>query len=242
MNLYFLVEGSTESEFYPKFMQYYFDGKLNRIDSYADANANNYYLIGCDGYPYIFTGSQKPGYDVTALKSAIQEVNENPVYDYLILCLDADETSIAERTTEFQSYIEKYKKEGIILNEYCQFVIIVQNRCIETWFLGNKKMYSTNPNDERLISFSRYFNVKKKDPEQMGNYRPEYTHQDFHLQYLRAMLREKRKTYRKEDIVNTVATDEYIQELEKRIQGKENHLYSLADFIAFCKNIKDRLV
>jgi hypothetical protein len=242
MNLYFLVEGSTESEFYPKFIQYYFNGKLNRIDNYADAYTNNYYLIGCDGYPYIFTGSQKPDYDVTALKSAIQEVNENPVYDYLIICLDADETSVAERTAEFQSYVEKYKKAGIILNEYCQFVIIVQNRCMETWFLGNKKMYSPNPNNEPLISYSQYFNVKKNDPELMGNYRIEFTHQDFHLQYLRAMLKEKRKTYRKEDLVNTVATDEYMQELEKRIQAKENHLDSFANFIGLCNSIKDKLI
>lgn len=242
MNLYFLVEGTTESEFYPKFVDYYFETKLNRVAEYALAVSNNYYLIGCDGYPYIFTGSQKPNYEVTALKSAILEINDNPLYDYLVICLDADETTIQEKTVEFESYIEKYKNEGIVLNENCKFQLVVQNRCIETWFLGNQKMYSPNPNNEPLISYARYFNVKANDPEQMGNFNEVFTHQDFHLQYLRAMLREKRKTYRKETLVNTIADKLYLQQLEKRAKLKESHLQTFANFLKFCDYVKSKLL
>lgn len=242
MNLYFLVEGTTESEFYPRFVDYYFEKKLIQVNEYGLANSNNYYLISCDGYPYIFTGSQKPDYDVTALKSAILEVNDNPIYDYLIICLDADETTIQEKLTEFQQYVEKYEKEGVVLNDYCKFKLIVQNRCIETWFLGNRKIYSPNPSNEPLISYTRYFNVKKEDPEQMGNYSEDFTHQDFHLQYLRAMLREKRKTYRKEGLVNTVAEKEYLHQIEKRAKSPENHLQTFNDFLSFCDYVKSKLI
>jgi len=148
MNLYFLVEGTTEGLFYPLFIKYFFEGKLNRTEEYGLAKSNDYYLISCDGYPYIFRGSQKPDYNVTALKSAILEVNDNPVYDYLIVCLDTDESTIQERQAELDKYIQKYADEGVVLNEHCQLKLVAQNRCIETWFLGNRKVYSSNPNND----------------------------------------------------------------------------------------------
>jgi hypothetical protein len=109
--------------------------------------------------------------------------------------------------------VAQYALDGVVLNSLCELKIVVQNRCIETWFLGNRKMYAPNPNDEKLIAYSRYYNVKKDDPELMGNYLPEHTHQDFHLQYLRAMLREKRKTYNKSNISATIGQNSYIQQL-----------------------------
>ena len=241
MNLYFLVEGTTEGHFYPLFIEYFFEGKLNRVGEYGLAKSNNYYLISCDGYPYIFTGSQKPEYDVTALKSAILEVNDNPVFDYLIVCLDTDEFTISERQAEFQKYIQKYADEGVVLNEYCQLKLVAQNRCIETWFLGNRKMYSPNPNNEPLISYTRYYNVKANDPELMGNFAEHFTHQDFHHQYLRAMLREKRMRYKKENLNNTVAASNYLEQLEERV-STTNHLPTLSDFFEFCRMLKEKLI
>jgi hypothetical protein len=91
MNLYFLVEGKSESEFYPAFTEYYFDKQLSRVSFPTDALSNHYYLIGDGGYPFIYTGPKYPADSVPSLKSAIMDVNNNPVYDYLIICLDADE-------------------------------------------------------------------------------------------------------------------------------------------------------
>lgn len=240
MNLYFLVEGATEGLFYPLFIEYFFERKLNRVAGYQLAESNHYYLISCDGYPYIFTGSQKSAYNVTALKSAILEVNDNPVYDYLIVCLDTDEFTISERQAEFEKYIQKYAEEGVLLNEHCQLKLVAQKCCIETWFLGNRKMYSTNPNNEPLISYTRYFNVKIDDPELMGNYAEHFTRQDFHYQYLRAMLREKRLRYRKENLKNTIATPSYLEQLEERVNAT-NDLQTLSDFFQFCGILKNKL-
>lgn len=242
MNLYFLVEGTTESEFYPKFVDKYFENKIQRVDEYGLAVSNNFYLIGCDGYPYIFTGSNLPDYNVTALKSAILEINDNPVYDYLIVCLDADEETVQDKINEFEQYVKKYELEGVILNKYCKFQLIVQNRCIETWFLGNKKMYPTNPNNEPLISYSRYYNVKINDPEKMGNYGKEFTHQDFHLQYLRKMLQEKRKTYKKIGLINSITEPQYLEQIVKRAKSKENHLQTFKEFLKFCEDLKSRII
>ena len=241
MNLYFLVEGNTESEFYPKFVDHYFQGKLKRVQDFDHAISNNYHLVGSGGHPYIYTGPKFPDPNAAALKNAILDVNTNPVYDYLILCLDADETTIEDRIVEFNNYIKKFKNEGVVLNSYCEFKLIIQNRCIETWFLGNKKMLKSNPNSEPLISYVKYFNVKTDDPELMGNYSEDYTHQDFHLQYLRAMLREKRLQYKKE-LPLTVASESYIEQLEKRVAEKGKHLTTLADFFNFCHYVKSKIV
>lgn len=175
------------------------------------------------------------------MKSAILEVNDNLVYDYLIVCLDTDESTIQERQAELDKYIQKYADEGVVLNEHCQLKLVAQNRCIETWFLGNRKVYSSNPNNEPLISYTRYYNVKVNDPELMGNYAEHFTYQDFHHQYLRKMLREKRLGYSKDNLTNTVAAPNYLEELEKRVSTTSD-LQTLADFFDFCRMLREKLI
>lgn len=242
MNIYFLVEGQTECIFYPKLVEYVFNDLLIKVDYPIDAISNNYYLIGNGGYPFIYTGPKYPVESAAALKNAILDVNAKPVYDYLVVCLDADELTVEERVEEFNRYVNKYAQEGIALNEYCRYVLVVQNRCIETWFLGNKKAYKRNPSSEPLISYTRYFNVSKEDPEVMDNYSREFSPQDFHLQYLREMVREKiRKSYKKET-PHEVIDELYIEEIVKRAYAKNRHLKSLFDFLSFLYSEKDRII
>jgi hypothetical protein len=237
MNLYFLVEGTTESEFYPKFINYYFNDQLKRVEDFSNAVNNNYFLIGSEGYPFIYTGPKFPEGSYPALKSAILDINTRPVYDYLIVCLDADEVTVSERIIEFREKIEGFKQEGVTLNKACEFKLIVQNRCIETWFLGNRKIYKHNPTSEPLISYVKYYNVKADDPELMGNYSDDFTHQDFHLQYLRSMLRERRLGYKKE-LPETIVKENYMLQLQKRVNDKGQHLKTLKDFFDFCDYVK----
>lgn len=241
MNIYFLVEGFSESEFYPKFVEYYFDDLLSKVDFPTDAISNNYYLIGNGGYPFIYTGPKYPVDSAAALKNAILDVNNNPVFDYLVICLDADEMTIEERINEFNSYVQKYIAEGVVLNDYCEYKLIVQNKCIETWFLGNRKMYKKNPTSEPLISYSRYYNVSIDDPELMGNFTNEFSPQDFHHQYLREMIRERtRKSYRKETPMKVIDTS-YLDQLNKRISNKNGHLASLTSLVDLFKYVKKRI-
>lgn len=241
MNIYFLVEGLSECEFYPQFVEHYFGKLLTKVNFPTDANSNNYYLIGDGGYPFIYTGPKYPVNSSPSLKNAILDINNNPVYDYLVICLDADELTVKERVEEFDKYIQKYATEGVVLNNYCEYKLIVQNRCIETWFLGNKKMYKRNPTSEPLISYQRYYNVSVNDPELMDNYNKEFSPQDFHLQYLREMVREKiRKSYKKETPLKIV-DKLYMNELHKRVAAKNKHLRSLANLIEFFKYIKTKL-
>ena len=56
MNIYFLVEGkSTEKKVYPKFVEYFFEGRLTKVNQFNQVVDNNYFLLSGNGYPRIFT-------------------------------------------------------------------------------------------------------------------------------------------------------------------------------------------
>ncbi len=241
MNLYFLVEGYTETEFYP-FLLEKLIGKdvLKRVKTPDQAISNNYYLIGEGGYPFIYTGPQIPMDSAPALKNAILDINTNPVYDYLILCLDADELSIEERKLEFEEYIRQFSHEGVELNKYCQLLLVVQNRAIETWFLGNKRVFKVNPNSEPMISYVSYYNVGTDDPEDMGNFRDVFTPQDFHFRYFKEMVRERtKKTYNKKYPLKII-DEEYISQMLKRVK-ETNHLKSFSRLVSFLKDVRNKI-
>lgn len=231
MNLYFLVEGrSTEKKVYPKFIEYFFEGKLTRVKQFDEAVKNNYFLLSGNGYPRIFT-------DI--LKNSIQDINSTNNYDYIFLCIDADEHSITDRQQELDYYLEEFNKEGIALNKKCKFELIVQNRCIETWFLGNKKIYKTNPSSKTLLNYQRFYNVKENDPELMPIYKDFDNHAIFHFSYLKEILLERSIRYTK-NYPRDVAENHYLERLIER--GKnDNHILSFMNFYNICKEIKTAL-
>lgn len=231
MNLYFLVEGrSTEKKVYPKFIEYFFEGKLTRVNQFDEVTNNNYFLLSGNGYPRIFT-------DV--LKSTIADINSVNNYDYLFLCIDADENSIVERQKELDDYIEEFRNEGIILNSNCKLKLILQNRCIETWFLGNKVVYKANPSSDMLLKFQEFYNVKENDPELMSIFDGYDNHATFHFTYLKKMLLERNVRYTK-NYPRDVAENHYLERLIERGQDDE-HIESFMNFYNLCKVIEKEL-
>ncbi|MFM6395245.1 MAG: hypothetical protein ACKPFF_01005, partial [Planktothrix sp.] len=130
MNIYFLVEGkSTERKIYPKWLEYLIPN-LVRVQYYDQVENNNYYLISGEGYPKIL-------YD--GLENAVDKILEAPRYDYLVICVDADEESVEERI----QYIREFISGKEINLGKTKVEIIIQNRCIETWLLGNKRIFDS---------------------------------------------------------------------------------------------------
>ena len=98
MNIYFLVEGnSTERKIYPKWLGYLLP-ELIRVQYSHQVKHNNYYLISGEGYPAIL-------YD--GLDNAIDKIQETNNYDYLVLCVDADEETVDERVSYIQNIIQE---------------------------------------------------------------------------------------------------------------------------------------
>ncbi len=227
MNIYFLVEGRrTERKIYPAWLRYLVP-ELNEIyDPFAVDN-NNFYIFSGHGFPSILDNH---------LLNTITDVNVIRKFDYLVMCIDADEVSVDERMHEVNSFIQEKKA---FLQSPTEFVLIVQNRCIETWCLANRKVFKKNPSEEVLRSYVRFFNVSIHDPEKMGRMDAFETHAQFHAAYLRQILLERNTRYSKKN-PSVVAEFSFLNELIKRTEETQ-HIQTFANFLDFCAGVKHKM-
>ena len=226
MNIYFLVEGKrTEAKVYPEWLSHLLPD-LVRVQAPGEVNQKNYFLISGGGFPSLLDNH---------LRNSIEDVNSSGNYNYLVVCLDADEQTIPERVQEVNNFI---LREELKLKN-CQLEIIVQNRCIETWFLGNKRAYPRHPVDREFIEYSGFYDVSLEDPELMGIFRDFNNHAQFHHQYLKKMLLEKNIRYTKVNPRGVVEPN-YLNQLISRTE-QTRHLGSLKTFLDFCKLIDEKL-
>ncbi|MEG5031765.1 hypothetical protein [Microcoleus sp. AT3-D2] len=226
MNLYFLVEGTqSEKKVYPAWLAYLLP-ELQRVDNCDDVNEKNYYLISGEGYPSLYN----------YIPPAIAEINSNGKYSYFVVCLDAEENTISDLETEIDEFLSQQKLK---LNN-AKLVLIFQNRCLESWLLGNRKIYSKNPQDKPLLDYTRYYDVSVNCPENMGRYQEFNTHAQFHGAYLRALFEAKNITYSKKrpgDVLKAF----YLEQLLARIQVQPEQLTTFRHFIDFCNIVKSKL-
>lgn len=233
MNLYFLVEGaSTEKKFYPALIDSIFGGELTKVPTVDAVNEaeNSFYILSANGYPQIYTH---------ILKNSIEDVNQYPLYNYLFVCLDADELTVEERIAEFNEVYDRLAQSGTALNDHCEIVLIIQQRCIETWFLGNKKFYKRNSANSEMLDFHFFYNVKTNDPELMGYAEDYETHASYHYAYLKKMVSERRQVYSKKS-AQSVCDEKYIAELINRNQI-EKHMDTFGLLLNKLLEIKERL-
>ncbi len=226
MNLYFLVEGRrTEAKLYPAWLSHLVP-QLQRVDSPDAVKNQNHFLISGQGYPALIHRQ---------IPNAIQDINDCDKYDYFVVRLDADEVSVQDRIGEVHHFINRKQYQ---LN-HTQLVLIVQNRCIETWFLGNPKIYPRHPQNPDLVKYTRYYNVSTHDPELMGHYDFDQYAQ-FHHTYLKAIFAERNIRYSKSR-PGHVLEKSYLDQLLARIQTTPPQLVSFQYFINFCEMIRSNL-
>lgn len=221
MNVYFLVEGTTERKVYPKWLGY-LAPHLKRVNAPCDATNNNYYLISGGGFPSILDNH---------LIDSVNDVNEAENYDYLVLAIDADDIAADEKEEEVRRFVSS---NNIVLDS-CKLIVMPQVVCMETWFLGNRSIYARNPSSDDVLSLTKHYNIADDDPEKMRQ--PEgYSRSigDYHFYYLKTMLREKRITssYRKSQ-PRGVTEPYYIEELRSRVASDQNSMGSLKIFFNF---------
>ena len=228
MNLYFLVEGKrTEKKIYPNWLSILLP-EITRVGFFDDVDSHNYKLFSGDGFPHLLHNH---------LKASIEDVNESGNYDYLIICLDSDDSTVNERIEEIKDFMDIHK---IKLENHTQLRIIVQQKCIESWLLGNRKVFKKNPQSESLTELIQFFDVSLNDPELMN--KPENfvgSIADYHFGYLRDMLETRNISYTKRqprDVIEKHYLDELIQRTEET-----NHLKTFQYFIEFCKELKTKL-
>ena len=225
MNLYFVVEGKTEAKVYPDWLSYLLP-QLNRVKKYSQALTNNYFLISGGGYPAL--------YDI--VEAAIEEINLSQNYDYLAICLDAEENTVNDIQKEVLT--ELFTNRRLALGK-TELKIFVQNRCIETWLLGNQKIYSRQPQSQLLLDRTNYYNVSTDCPELMGKYNYS-VYAQFHEVYLKELFLAKNRTYSK-TMPGDVQKEYYLRALHNRVDKELNHLPTLRDFLNFCDLVRSQL-
>lgn len=223
-NLYFVLEGEkNEPAFYEAWVKY-LNPHFEKVSDERAAIDNHFYILKGSGIPSIYED----------LCNAIDDLNGTYLqYTHLFVCCDAEELTVQQRIAEFE---EELMNAKIKLRPDCELHYVIQNPCIETWFLGNRIIVRPNPQNAELVKFLNYYNVKQNCPELMpaylaGGYKWKA---QFHLEYLKAVLKERNINYSKNN-PKPVLANYYFDEMKKRILSPEGHLQSL-------RSIYDRLI
>lgn len=227
MNLYFLVEGQSETVVYPQWLSYLLP-YFRQVRHFKDVLQEEYRHR--DNY-CMFSGFGWPSVRNSFLINTIQDINEVGCYDYLVVCIDSDDKPVVERVAEIRDYLDAHK---VRLKNGTQLKIIVQNRCLETWFLGNSAQCPKTVQDTVLKRWLAFYNVCEKDPERMADKPSDFRRSlsQFHFHYLRRMLGARRLVYNKHNL-KVVARAEYLKYLIDR-SYKKSHLPSFRYFLDFC--------
>ena len=222
MNVYFLVEGRrTEPYIYPAYLNHAIPG-LEKVDSYDEVSSNSYYLFSSGGYPTILDD----------VNNAIEDINSCGLYDLLVVCLDSDGDTKEQVTKNVFDSIKTPLKN-------CEIIVLVQEICFETWFLGNRKIVKRQPSSD-FKPYLDFYDVRISDPVAMDKTDAfELSRSQFHAHYLKKMLLERRVSYSKSKPKH-VASRAYYDELNKRINDTD-HLESFGDFIRLCDKISSQL-
>lgn len=229
MNVYFLVEGQrTEAHVYPSWLSTLLP-TFRRVDSPRQASRNCYYLVSANGYPSVIQET---------LKNAIADVNDAGTYNYLVVCLDADDFTVDERLAEIRSVIADTQRgdEQSWRLDRTELKFVIQNRTIESWFLGNRKIVSNSPQRLTLRKYVAHYDVRTLDPELMKLHPGFEHHAEFHHDYLREVFQERGITYRKRD-PGHVKDVTYLNQLLARIEIPSQDLRSFKAFVDFCREV-----
>ena len=115
-------------------------------------------------------------------------------------------------------------------------MIIVQNRCIETWFLGNRRVVRKNPHSPVLRGYLQHYNVMVDDPELMGLH-PAFTrHAQFHASYIKEIFQERQLHYSKK-FPGPVLEGAFLDQLRRRVAREPTHLASLRTLLQFLDDL-----
>lgn len=218
MNLYLLVEGrQTERRVYREWLAHAMP-PLKEVNRIQDLVADNFLIISGGGYPSC----------LDRIRGTLRDIrdHEHPVDHYLV-CIDAEEDPYEQRLAAVQQVVtETALREGVLSRHPgLGLHVIVQNCCIETWFLGHARMLKRNPDSATLAAWKRQFDVSLDDPEDLPALDGYITRASFHLAYLKEMLAEHGKRYSKEH-PGVVTERGYLQALRERCTTT-GHLRSL---------------
>jgi hypothetical protein len=208
LNLYVLGEGRrTERLVYRSWLGHVLPDlrEVHRIEDVVD---DHFILRSGGGYPSYMQEIEFAARDITA----------HGAIEFFLLCIDAEESSAEEKIAEVEAAMPSSCPARLL--------VVVHDCCMETWFLGNRKIVRRQPERPELRHFLDFYNVVKKDPEGMPAMAGYLTRAQFHFDYLREIFRERGLSYSKR-MPGDVQSLSYLEELVRR-REQTGHLESFA--------------
>lgn len=231
MNLAFLVEGRTELKLYPRWVNHLSSTPLTECTTgYHDVVANQFTIFNVEGI----------GKMSREIPAVINAIISNPVFDYFVIVVDADDNNTTNSITLIQDIINDPATPRLPNN--CQVKIIVQQACIETWFIGHTDYFRTAKacGDRGISSLMSEYDAENNNPELMPNIRSSTVHSigAYHGAFLKQMLRgvNRRWIYGKSTAHNLIDIP-YFQRLEQRLTETPTHLQTFSDMVSFLKSL-----
>lgn len=235
MNCYFLVEGKeTEVALYPKLISYFLP-EYKKVDDVKNISKNNYCIFAGYGYPDVVDRRLKGSVNL------IKDINTKSKHtgikiDSLIIVIDADRFQTFETANQaINQRINNLKSE--IKAAKIKIYPVIQNRCIESWFLANDCIFPKQY-DEGFKKFVDYYNVNLYDPEKMGSDNSAMTDGQFAYSYLCEMALQNGQRYSKNSI-DYVSTNEGINAIYNRY--KKGDIHSFKTFLDVIEKMKNRM-
>ena len=229
MNLYIVVEGDrTETQVYPAWLKMLLPDYV-RINDARKVTDNNYYLLTGGGIPSIYDHIANSVLEINNINK--QSSNK---YDYLVVCIDTEE---CEKGEEEKIIRQKLAEKRVKLID-AQLVVIEHQVCMESWFLGNRKVFKRNPQNQKLLEYIEFYNVAEQNPELMDSINNEdfTTKAQFHFDYLKKMLAERNMRYSKSN-TSEVQKPDYLNELINRCSTTKD-LLTFKAWYDFVKQLK----
>jgi len=171
MNVVVFTEGKGDSHVYKSWIPFV-NANLSLVNNVSDITSNNYYVRYGYGYPSYFED----------IKATIQEVNAHGHIDRLVIGIDTEDMTLAQKQREMEDFLSSETCIACI-------TVVYQHFCIETWALANKNIYPSKTTQGKFQTFMKYFDVSTSDPEDLPDYPPlDYNRAQFAFAYLKAAL------------------------------------------------------
>jgi hypothetical protein len=175
LNLYFLLEGRhTEPQLYRRWLTHALPD-LREVKHASELAGKCYRVRSAGGYPQI----------LDRIRGSVEEVISAGVpLDQLFVCLDAEEESYDVRYARVATFLQE-------LSPPFRHTVIVQDCCVETWLLGDRSLLRPPPRTEEMRRLRAFYDVRRDDPEGMPKQEGYATRARFHLEYLKAVVRDR---------------------------------------------------
>jgi len=214
MNIYVVVEGRGDKKVYEEWVPLV-NPSLSYVENAADISNSNFTVVSAHGYPFYFG----------TIEAAIEDVNSHGNIDRLVLGVDSEDMSFAEKMAEMEGFISERPCSASVY-------VVIQHFCLETWALGNRRVFPRSPHSQLLLEYRRVFNVLADDPELLPPY-PKHglNRAEFAEKYLRTILCERNTNlgYVKGN-PKALLKPTYFQQVKKRLEETQ-HIASFATFL-----------